>query len=110
MENNLLESLNLIAKTKNLDNSVILDTLKQALVNAARKYLDLQKNIEAEVDPESGDIGVYLRVTVVDDYPDVDPDLTAEEVASVDEGYMLVEEAHDYNEDRSEEHTSELQS
>ncbi len=99
MENSLLESLNLIAKTKNLDNGVVLDTLKQALVNAARKYLDLQKNIEAEVDPETGDIGVFLRVTVVDDYPDVDPDLTADEVASVDEGYMLVDEAHEYNEE-----------
>jgi len=99
MENNLLENLNLIAKTKNLDSSVVLDTLKQALVNAARKYLDLQKNIEADIDPETGEIGVFLRVTVVEDYPDVDPELTADEVASVDEGYMLIDEAREYNEE-----------
>jgi N utilization substance protein A len=99
MENNLLENLNLIAKTKNLDSSVVLDTLKQALVNAARKYLDLQKNIEADIDAESGEIGVFLRVTVVEDYPDVDPELTADEVASVDEGYMLIDEAREYNEE-----------
>jgi N utilization substance protein A len=99
MENNILENLNLIAKTKNLDSGIVLDTLKQALVNAARKYLDLQKNIEADVDAESGEIGVFLRVTVVEDYPDVDPELTAEEVASVDEGYMLIEEAKEYNEE-----------
>jgi len=99
MENNILENLNLIAKTKNLDSAIVLDTLKQALVNAARKYLDLQKNIEADVDAESGEIGVFLRVTVVEDYPDVDPELTAEEVASVDEGYMLIDEAKEYNEE-----------
>jgi N utilization substance protein A len=99
MENNLLENLNLIAKTKNLDSSVVLDTLKQALVNAARKYLDLQKNIEADIDAETGEIGVFLRVTVVEDYPDVDPELTADEVASVDEGYMLIDEAREYNEE-----------
>jgi N utilization substance protein A len=99
MENNILENLSLIAKTKNLDSGVVLDTLKQALVNAARKYLDLQKNIEADVDPSTGEIGVFLRVTVVDDYPDVDPELTAEEVAAVDEGYMLLDEAREYNEE-----------
>lgn len=99
MENNILENLNLIAKTKNLDGGVVLDTLKQALVNAARKYLELQKNIEADVDAETGEIGVFLRVTVVEDYPDVDPALTAEEVAAVDEGYMLLDEAREYNEE-----------
>jgi N utilization substance protein A len=99
MESNILENLNLIAKTKNLEGSVVLDTLRQALVNAARKYLDLQKNIEADVDASTGEIGVFLRVTVVDDYPDVDPELTAEEVAAVDEGYMLLDEAKEYNEE-----------
>jgi N utilization substance protein A len=99
MEGNVLENLNLIAKTKNLDSGVVLDTLKQALVNAARKYLDLQKNVEAEVDAETGDLGVFLRVTVVDDYPDVDPEMTAEEVAAVDEKYMLLDEAREYNEE-----------
>ncbi len=102
MEGNILENLTLIAKTKNLDAGIVLDTLKQALVNAARKYLDLQKNIEADVDPETGEIGVFLRVTVVEDYPDVDPEMTAEEVAAVDEKYMLLDEAREYNEEAAE--------
>lgn len=95
----VIESLSLIGKTKNLDDTVVLSTLKQALVNAARKYLELQRNIEAEVDPETGEIRVYLRVTVVDDYPDVPPELTAEEVQAFDERFMLVEEAREYNEE-----------
>ena len=52
-----------------------------------------------EVDPETGEVGVFLRVTVVEDYPDVDPELTAEEVAAVDEGFMLLDEAREYNEE-----------
>jgi N utilization substance protein A len=36
---------------------------------------------------------------VVDDYPDVPPELTAEEVAAFDEKYMLVPEAHEFNEE-----------
>jgi N utilization substance protein A len=99
MENSLLENLSLIAKTKNLDNAVVTETLRQALVNAARKYLNLQKNVEAEIDVSTGELTVFLRVTVVEDYPDVDPEMTAEEVAAVDEKYMLLDEAHEYNED-----------
>src|SRR5690606_32179838 len=52
-----------------------------------------------DVDPGTGELGVFLRVTVVDDYPDVDPEMTAEEVAAEDEKYMLVDEAREYNEE-----------
>ena len=38
-------------------------------------------------------------MTVVEDYPDVDPALTPEEVAAYDERYMLVGEAQEYNPD-----------
>jgi len=99
METNILEGLNLIAKTKNLGNDVVLNTLKEALVNAARKYLNLQKNVEADIEPEKGELRVFLRVSVVEDYPDVPAELTAEEVAVFDEKYMLMAEAREFNED-----------
>ncbi len=99
MAADIFESLNLIAKSKNLGPEVVVSTLEQSLVMAARKYLDLQKNIEAEIDREAGEIHVYLRVTVVEDYPEVDPEMTAEEVLAIDEGYMLVDEAREYNEE-----------
>lgn len=95
----IFENLNLIAKSKNLGPEVVVTTLQQSLINAAKKYLNLAKNIEAEIDKDTGDIHVYLRVNVVDDYPDVDPALTPEEVAAFDERYMLVAEAREYNED-----------
>src|SRR6185369_11497759 len=111
----IFESLNLIAKSKNLGPEVVVSTLQQSLINAAKKYLNLAKNIEAEIDKDTGEIHVYLRVNVVDDYPDVhaqvdvdfagvlveihvylrvnvvddypdvDPALTPEEVAAFDE-------------------------
>ncbi len=98
----IFESLNLIAKTKNLGPDVVVSTLQQSLMNAAKKYLNLAKNIEAEIDKDSGEIHVYLRVNVVDDYPDVDPALTPEEVAAFDEKYMLITEAQEYNADAIE--------
>jgi N utilization substance protein A len=98
----IFESLNLIAKTKNLGPEVVVSTLQQSLINAAKKYLNLAKNIEAEIDKDSGEIHVFLRVNIVEDYPDVDPALTPEEVAAFDEKYMLIGEATEYNADAVE--------
>ena len=96
---NLVEVLKEVMDAKNMDDSVIEGALKQALISAARKYLHIDKKIEVDIDKETNEIHVFLRVEVVDDYPDYDPSMTAEEVEEMDEGYMLVPEAQEYNED-----------
>ena len=96
---NLVEMLKEVTNAKNMEDSVIEGALKQALVSAARKYLHIDKNIEVDNDKETDEIHVFLRVEVVDDYPDYDPEMTADEVEKLDEGYMLVPEAQEYNED-----------
>ena len=98
-KDNLVEVLKEVMDAKNMDDSVIEGALKQALISAARKYLHIEKKIEVDIDKETNEIHVFLRVEVVDDYPDYDPSMTAEEVEEMDEGYMLVAEAQEYNED-----------
>ncbi len=96
---NLSEFLKAVAQGKNVDTTVVMDSLKEALISAARKYLQLSKRIDVDIDPESNEIRVFLRVEVVDDYPDYDQSMSAEEVAALDEGYMLVTDAQEFNED-----------
>jgi transcription termination/antitermination protein NusA len=88
-----------LAKFKNLDAEVVLESVKEALISAARKYTGIQKRFEVEVDEESKQFRVFLNVEVVDDFPDAPEDATAEEVARLDEHYMLLDEALDYNEE-----------
>lgn len=95
----LVEALKLVAQGKNVDTDVVMQSLKDALISAARKYINLEKRIEVDIHPETGVISVFLRVQVVEDYPDVDPALSAEEVEKLDEGFMLVHDAVDFNED-----------
>jgi len=78
---NLLEALKDVVDAKNMDNAVVLGALKQALVSAAKKYLHVDKKIDVEIDED--EVHVFLRVKVVDDYPDYDPNMTAEEVIYV---------------------------
>ena len=96
---NLLEVLKGVVEAKDMDDSVVLNALKEALITAARKYLHIEKKIDVDFDMETNEVHVFLRVAVVDDYPDYDPNMTAAEVEELDKGYMLVEEARDFNED-----------
>lgn len=88
-----------VAVLKNLDAEMVLEALKQSLISAARKYLDLDKRIDVDIDAESNEVRVVLRVEVVDDYPDYPADATAAEVQLLDEGYLLLDDALEYNED-----------
>ncbi len=94
---NLLEALKAVVDAKNMEDSVVLNALKQALISAAKKYLHVDKKIDVEID--ESEVHVYLRAKVVDDYPDYDPNMTAEEVEKMDEEYMLVPEAQEFDED-----------
>jgi N utilization substance protein A len=95
----LVEVLKSVAQGKNVETEVVVDSLKEAIVSAAKKYLKSSKRIEVEIDPETHAISVFLRVQVVEDYPDVPEDADADTVAKMDEGYMLLEEAREYNEE-----------
>lgn len=88
-----------VAQVKNLDADIVMDALKEALASAARKYLQLHKRVDVDIDSETNEVQVFLRVEVVDDYPDYDLSMTAEEVAKMDEGYMLVQDAQEFMED-----------
>lgn len=96
---NLLEVLKGVVEAKDMEDSAVLDALREALITAARKYLHIEKKIEVDFNMETDEVHVYLRVAVVDDYPDYDPNMTADEVEELDKGYMLVDEARDFNED-----------
>ena len=96
---NLLDGLKAIAEAKHIPNDVVLDALREAIVMAARKYKQMNKNFDVDIDEETGEIKVKLSVEVVEDYPDYPADATALEVEALDAKYMLLDEARDYNPD-----------
>jgi N utilization substance protein A len=91
------EALELLAKEKNVAIEEVFAAFKESLIQAARKYTKLHKNIEVDVDQDTEELKVVLRVEVVDDFPDYDPNLSAAEVEKLDEHYMLEEQAKEYH-------------
>ena len=60
-------SLGEVTKEKSISMDLVLETLKDALTTAAKKYLGAPPvNVEAKIDKEKGTIEVYTRQTVVE--------------------------------------------
>jgi len=59
-------SLGEVTKEKSISMDLVLETLKDALTTAAKKYLGTPVNVEAKIDRDKGTIEVYTRQTVVE--------------------------------------------
>lgn len=105
----LLDSLKNVIEAKNMDDETVIKALKDSLTAAAKKYLQLSKHIDVDIDMETNEVRVFLRVEVVEDFPDYDAEMSAEEVQQLDEHYMLVDEAREFNEDAQAGDTLEME-
>jgi len=79
MDHNILNALSEITREKNIDKSIIIESLEAGLQSAARKKLGAEANIDAKVDPETGEMLVEQVKTVVIEIDDPDTDIALEE-------------------------------
>jgi N utilization substance protein A len=79
MDHNVLNALSEIVREKNIDKSIILESLEAGLQSAAKKKLGMEANIYARVDPDSGEMTVEQVMTVVEEVDDPDTDIALED-------------------------------
>ena len=79
MDHNVLNALAEITREKNIDKAIIIESLEAGLQSAARKKLGAEANIDARVDPETGEMVVEQVKTVVEEIDDPDTDISLEE-------------------------------
>ncbi len=79
MDYNVLDALAMITREKNLDRTIVIESLVAGLQSAARKKLGAEAVIDAHVDETTGAMTVELVKTVVDSLDDEDAEITLEE-------------------------------
>lgn len=63
----VLEALRQIAREKNVTLDLVIDTLEEGLLSAARKKYGTSENIDIEVDQNTGEIVIWAHKAVVDE-------------------------------------------
>ena len=81
MNQELMLVLGQIQREKGIDQEVLIEAVKSAVVSASRKYYGPTAEIDATFDPETGSMDLYCHKTVVDEVIDPDLEISPEEAA-----------------------------
>jgi N utilization substance protein A len=83
-EFNIIEALGQIAREKNVDREMVIQTLADALVSAAKKRYGNVDNFEVQTDSASGRMRVVARKTVVEEVSVPELEIDIEEARQID--------------------------
>ena len=86
---NIIEALGQIAREKNVDREMVIETLSDALVSAARKRYGNADNFEVQIDPDSGRMTVVARKTVVEEVNEPELEIGVDEAQEIDHQAQL---------------------
>ena len=91
---NLNEVFEELEKEKGISKDVVISSLCDAMVAAYKKHLRLNEvqNVEAFLDEQSGEIGIFKGKTVVDHVEDEDNEISLAEAKEIDEDVELGDE------------------
>ena len=91
---NLNEVFEELEKEKGISKEVVISSLCDAMVAAYKKHLRLKEiqNVEAFLDEQSGEIGIFKGKTVVDSVEDEDNEISLAEAKEIDEDVELGDE------------------
>lgn len=91
---NLNEVFEELEKEKGISKDVVISSLCDAMVAAYKKHLRLKEvqNVEAYLDEQSGEIGIFKGKTVVESVEDEDNEISLAEAKEIDEDVELGDE------------------
>ena len=72
MNNELLTILEYLEQERGISRDVLVKAVESALLSASRKSIHPASELKVKVDPDTGDIKAWARLTVVDSFPNSD--------------------------------------
>lgn len=91
MNKEFIQAIEDLEKEKHISKEILLEAIESALVSAYKKNYGTSQNVRVDIDQDTGDINVYMRMDVVDD-DDFEDDLTQitlEEAMEIDPRYEV---------------------
>ena len=81
---NIVEALTQVAREKNVDREMVIETLTDALISAAKKRYGNTENFEVQLNADTGSMAVLARKTVVEEVNEPELEIEIEEARSLD--------------------------
>jgi N utilization substance protein A len=85
----IYQSIEILSKEKGIDRQIILDAVKDAMVLAAKKHFKTNEDLEAEFDPKSGAVQIFLLKKVVETVEDPLNEVTLDQAKKLDKNAVV---------------------
>lgn len=91
MNKEFIQAIEDLEKEKHISKEILLEAIESALVSAYKKNYGTAQNVRVDINQESGDINVYMRMDVVtdDDFEDDLTQIPLEEALEIDPRYEV---------------------
>ncbi len=91
MNKEFIQAIEDLEKEKHISKEILLEAIESALVSAYKKNYGTSQNVRVDINEETGDINVYMRMDVVsgDDFEDDLTQITLEEAMEIDPRYEV---------------------
>ena len=85
----IVEALGQIAREKNVDRELVVQTLADALISAAKRRYGNTENYEVEIDPTQGRMEVFAKMTVVEEVLEPSMEMSLEDAQEIEPDAQL---------------------
>ncbi len=91
MNKEFIRAIEDLEKEKHISKEILLEAIESALVSAYKKNYGTSQNVRVDINEETGDINVYMRMDVVsdEDFEDDLTQITLEEAMEIDPRYEV---------------------
>ncbi len=89
MNMEFIEAIESLEKERKIPKKVLIEAIESALVSAYKKNYGSSQNVRVDIDQETGDINVFMRLDVVKEITDEQTQLTVDEAREIDFRYQV---------------------
>ena len=101
MNKEFIQAISDLEKEKQISKEVLIDAIESALVSAYKKNYGTSQNVRVNIDRETGDIDVFMRMDIVDEVEDDLVQISLEEarekieqiIQNMEAGHLPLEES-----------------
>ena len=70
MNKEFIQAIEDLEKERHISKDILIEAIESALVSAYKKNYGTSQNVRVDIDQETGDINVYMRMDVVEEIED----------------------------------------
>ena len=89
MNREFIQAIEDLEKERQISKDVLIEAIESALVSAYKKNYGTSQNVRVDIDHESGDIAVLMRMDVVEEVEDELTQISIDEAREIDYRYEV---------------------